>query len=171
MSRFWDCGSYDGDGMPPELWQAVVRRAMNSPRGQKVLRELEAALLALPEKRLAEGILYQEGQCCALGALALHRVRQGGLQLFGPRAYRGKGWKQEDKERREFIATEDELDEAAGHFANDWESAEFGERMGIAESLAWKIAYWNDEDCEELTGEERYEKMLEIVRSKIKAEV
>lgn len=167
MSRFWDC-EYDGEGMPPELWQAVVKRAMNSPRGQKVLRELEEALLALPEKRLAEGVLYSEGQCCALGALALHRVRQGGLQLLGPRAYRGKGWKQEDKERRAFVATEEELESAVGHFSDSWETSEFGERMGLAESLAWKIAYWNDETCERLNEEERYEKMLQIVRSKIK---
>jgi hypothetical protein len=57
-----------------ELWQANCRRSIKGKDGQKVLRELEQALLALPEKRLiADELQNAEGEVCAIGALAKYR--------------------------------------------------------------------------------------------------
>lgn len=56
-----------------ELWQANCRRSLKGKVGQAALRRLEAALLALPDKRLIAGDLVDdEGGVCAIGALALH---------------------------------------------------------------------------------------------------
>jgi hypothetical protein len=57
-----------------DLWQANCLRCIKGKKGQAALRELEQALLALPEKRL---IAYEledaEGEVCAIGALAKYR--------------------------------------------------------------------------------------------------
>lgn len=74
MSRYSD--EYDGDEPYPnsgELWWANVRRALRGRRGQRDLRELERALLALPQKRLVEGYLAKGGDVCAVGALVVQR--------------------------------------------------------------------------------------------------
>lgn len=52
-----------------ELWQANCERSLRGKQGQEELRELHAALLALPEKRLIVGSLVDdEGGVCAIGA-------------------------------------------------------------------------------------------------------
>lgn len=56
------------------LWQANCNRSIKGKQGQAALRELEAALLALPEKRLISGELQDaDGEVCAIGAVAKHR--------------------------------------------------------------------------------------------------
>ena len=56
------------------LWQANCRRSIQGKAGQAALRELEQALLALPEKALISGELFNaEGDVCAIGALARFR--------------------------------------------------------------------------------------------------
>lgn len=56
-----------------ELWQANCRRSLKGKSGQAALRRLEAALLALPEKRLIVGELVDDtGAVCAIGAVAKH---------------------------------------------------------------------------------------------------
>jgi hypothetical protein len=55
------------------LWQANVRRCLNGRAGKEGLRELEAALLALPSKRLISQKLIEQGEVCAIGAIALHK--------------------------------------------------------------------------------------------------
>ena len=51
-------------------WRGAVKSAIRGARGQVVLRELIAALDALPEKRLAaDSLVNEEGQFCTLGAL------------------------------------------------------------------------------------------------------
>lgn len=56
------------------LWQGNCQRSIDGKNGQAALRELEAALLALPEKRLIHGELQDsEGGVCAIGALAKYR--------------------------------------------------------------------------------------------------
>ncbi len=51
------------------LWQANCKRSLRGKRGQAALRELEAALIALPEKRLISGVIEDDGQVCAVGAV------------------------------------------------------------------------------------------------------
>lgn len=56
------------------LWDANCRRSMRGQLGQQELRELEAALVALPEKRLIHGLLTDdEGGVCAIGCYAKHK--------------------------------------------------------------------------------------------------
>jgi hypothetical protein len=55
-------------------WRGRVTSAFRGKRGQDFLRELLAALDALPSKRLiADEIVTADGECCAIGALALQR--------------------------------------------------------------------------------------------------
>jgi hypothetical protein len=56
------------------LWQANCLRSIRGKAGQASLRELEQALLALPEKRLiADELENADGEVCAIGALAKYR--------------------------------------------------------------------------------------------------
>lgn len=57
------------------LFNANCRRSLRGKAGQEALRELEAALLALPEKRLIHGRLRDDktGEVCAVGAYARHK--------------------------------------------------------------------------------------------------
>jgi hypothetical protein len=56
------------------LWQANCMRSIKGKAGQAALRELEQALLALPEKRLiADELEDADGEVCAIGALAKYR--------------------------------------------------------------------------------------------------
>lgn len=72
MSRF---GEGDGEEFAGqyELWRANAERAIKGRRGQQTLRDLEAALVALPSKRLIAGHLAFRGEVCAIGALVAHR--------------------------------------------------------------------------------------------------
>lgn len=56
------------------LWNANCRRSLKGKAGQRALREFEAALLALPEKRLIHGSLTDdEGGVCAIACYAQHK--------------------------------------------------------------------------------------------------
>lgn len=58
------------------LWRGNCQRSLKGRKGQVALRELEAALLALPEKRLiAQELVDDEGSVCAIGAVARQRGR------------------------------------------------------------------------------------------------
>jgi hypothetical protein len=62
-----------GDAYVDE-WRRKVVAAMHSPEGQAFLRELAAALDALPDKWLIEKRLVdEEGDCCAIGAVCRAR--------------------------------------------------------------------------------------------------
>jgi hypothetical protein len=55
------------------LWQGNCDRSLHGKNGQESLRQLEAALLALPSKRLIEGELDNGEDVCAIGALVRHK--------------------------------------------------------------------------------------------------
>lgn len=55
------------------LYQTSVGNAIRGKRGQKFLRDLIAALDALPEKRLITDSLIKDGAVCAIGAVGLAR--------------------------------------------------------------------------------------------------
>jgi hypothetical protein len=70
MSR----SGYSEDCENLELYRATVERALKGRRGQAFLRELAAALDAMPEKVLiAEELIDAQGQCCAIGAVCKAR--------------------------------------------------------------------------------------------------
>lgn len=138
----------DRDGYSEDLdqwamirWRGAVNAAINGKRGQALLKEMEAALLALPKKELCCGFVDPEkGQVCALGAVALKRKLDKGL---------------------EFTAA---IDEMAKEFPEGTMANEVNEEFGIAEAMAQEITYINDES----RRDDRYKEVLEWVRSKIK---
>lgn len=147
-----------------ELWQANCRRSLKGKAGQAALRELEAALLALPDKRLiANKMIDREGDVCAIGALAKHKGRD---LLAEPNVY-------ED-----------------GEFDGDGEMEEIGMELGMPRLVAWKVVAKNDIEIDgyyetlpgparwygdrpqvyvPVTPEARYEKMLAWVRQQLAA--
>lgn len=72
MSR---SGYSDGDGcMPLGLYRNAVDRAIGGKRGQAFLREMAAALDAMPVKELiANEIVRDDAHVCAIGSVALAR--------------------------------------------------------------------------------------------------
>lgn len=54
-------------------WRGAVESARRGKRGQQFLREMLAALDAMPEKKLITGELELNGQVCAIGSVGLAR--------------------------------------------------------------------------------------------------
>lgn len=56
------------------LWDGNVKRSLQSKEGQAELLILHEALMALPKKRLIQGLLVdEEGEVCGIGAYARHK--------------------------------------------------------------------------------------------------
>lgn len=76
MSRSGYCEDI-GDVENYGLYRATVARAIRGKRGQAFLREMAAALDAMPEKKLIANALVEDGtngyECCAIGAVCLAR--------------------------------------------------------------------------------------------------
>jgi hypothetical protein len=74
MSRSGYCEDYgDDDQLAMGRYRASVSRALNGRRGQAFLREMVAALDAMPAHELAAEVLVKDGAACAIGAVALAR--------------------------------------------------------------------------------------------------
>lgn len=66
--------SDDCDGWALIMWRGAVASATKGARGQAMLRELLAALDAMPVKELiGDSFVQADGQFCALGALGAAR--------------------------------------------------------------------------------------------------
>jgi hypothetical protein len=154
MSRIGDCDDYYEEYPNQQyLQQQAAVNAIRGKRGQKLLRELEQALLALPEKRLIAGSFCDGKEVCAGGALALYRE-----VLKGRR-------------REEVLA---ELASRRPSYEDGYEGILFvRDQIGCVESLAAAIVWENDgygdylrADCR--TPEGRYNHVLEWVRRHLK---
>jgi hypothetical protein len=144
MTRFSD--DYDWDFGRYMLWEQAVTNAMSGRRGQAALRDLEEALVALPEKRLVD-TLCKDGEVCAISALVVHKRVQAG------------------EDRATVIAELERMVDPEGDPDAADITACLGARHGnMAYSMAWTIAQWNDEDCFAYTPEQRYEWVLKWVR-------
>jgi len=128
-----------------ELYRANTERAINGKRGQSFLCELRDALLALPQKRLIGGSFSEEGEVCALGALALQRRLKEGKTL------------------------DEALDEVAREF-NEQEDGYVADRLGASFNIVWEIMYLNDGEYRfgYRNPEERYMAMLGWVENALK---
>jgi hypothetical protein len=74
MSRAGYDDSGDMDQWSLIMWRGAVTSALRGKRGQDFLREMLAAMDALPEKKLIKGDLVDKDGCaCALGTVALAR--------------------------------------------------------------------------------------------------
>lgn len=146
MSRF-ECLDYDDEGVPWQFWEVIVSRALGSERGQEALADMEEALLALPERKLIEGHLAKDDGVCGIGALVAHkRAKDRGIAIH------------------EAIAelAEEAADEEFSYDPN--RTADAGVQVGLRSSVAWHLAYLNDEQFRDLSPDDRYEKMLAWVR-------
>lgn len=64
----------DCDGWGLIRWRGQVASAIRGKRGQQLLKDLLAALDAMPEKQLIAGeLVTANGEFCALGAVANYR--------------------------------------------------------------------------------------------------
>jgi hypothetical protein len=61
--------SDDCDGWALICWRGAVASALRGKRGQQALRELAAAMDAMPVKRLIAHELVRDGEYCTLGVL------------------------------------------------------------------------------------------------------
>lgn len=156
MSRIDD---YEPDCIEDELrawaFSGNIRRAVAGKKGRKFLAELEAALVAMPEKRLAEGAmastLHEPGSVCALGAVAVARAVAAG------------------KSRRAAIG---ELVEKFSPFEQGWVlTQQASEHLNICHPLAYAVVERNDESpySRKETPEERYDRVLAWVRESLAA--
>ena len=167
MSRYGDDYG-DGERFPNEyaLWEANAERALKGKRGRQALADLREALAALPEPKLIEGALCtvnpaarlehlregwirhdletrieeQGAGVCAIGALLWHRKVKAGMdpaEAFGSLPT--------------LPDSDFDLDDTARLAVRD---------AGLAYSLAWNLAYRNDETFEGLTPEERHTAFL-----------
>lgn len=139
------------------LWDANCRRSIRGKDGQRELRELEAALLALPEKRLIHGALTDDdGGVCAIACYAKHKGVD--ITAFDP----------EDES--------DEVGVAAGMpRLIAWKVVALND---IMLDTVWEVAHGPLNRYEahykgglalirDMTPEERYEKVLEWVRAQL----
>lgn len=84
MSRSGYHDDYDEDGT---LWlyRQAVANAVNGKRGQQLMRDLVAALDAMPVKRLISGQLEEGGEVCALGSIG--KLRNLSMEAIDPLEY------------------------------------------------------------------------------------
>lgn len=175
MSRF---DSDNEEGMPWKLWEAVVSRALGGRKGQEALAAMESALVALPEQKLIEGHLASDGAVCAIGALvAAHKAKEEDVDIAiiieamsaGVACYcghkrdvhisgvcQGKGWKDAPCYCDGTYEPEESED--------SYETVSAGRGVGLSNTVAWHLAYLNDEAFGGATPEQRYSKMLAWVR-------
>ena len=126
------------------LYRGRVRRSIAGKRGQKMLRELAAALDAMPVKALVPGSFQRcdDGKVCTLGCL----LRARGVDTS-------------------------ELEAAIGDdpdYAEDV-SQEAADAVGVARPMAAEIMYLNDEHpLWNETDAERWTRMRRWVQSEIR---
>ncbi len=74
MSRHGYVDDGDDDNLAMGRWRAQVASSIRGKRGQAFLRDMAAALDAMLVKELiAEELVTEEGDCCAIGAVCLAR--------------------------------------------------------------------------------------------------
>lgn len=180
MSRF--SSDYDDEYFPNQaaLWQANARRALKGKKGRKALAELRDALRALPEKRLIAGAL------CTVGGLerpdiaeklaeeerrheenpqwgnwyrdeATSKVKEEGEGVCAIGAYL---WHREVKAGTDPEEAFAKLPTLLDIDGGDYETARAGHEAGLTFTLAWQLAWRNDEEYDGLSPEERYESFM-----------
>ena len=150
MSRFSEYDDWDNETiLATGRWKARMNAVLRGKPAQPFFRELEQALLAMPERRLIEGALVEEGQVCALGQLLAHRQVQAGVS------------------REQALATlEKEFPWGDDPHSNaDAAARETGMTVSLAELIQWM----NDEEVGSgVTPERRWQAMLDWTRAQIR---
>jgi len=168
-------GEYEGDGEQFQnewaFWEHRVRRVLSGKPGRKALAELREALLALPEKRLISNALSTAGKAklpvenrweaedrqallaqgegvCAVGAFVWHKRVKAGADP---------------------VQAMQDLPLNPDYNGNPDQTISLGQRAGLSNTLAWVLMNRNDDTCESLTPEERYESFLEWIDKQLAA--
>lgn len=178
MSRFDADFEPAGYNNEYELWEANLVKALAGKKGKKALAELREALLHLPEKKLISG---------AFNTVGLKAEVEGQPENIAPpdSGYEWTNWRKVDS--LEMVKTEGEGVCAVGAFAwwkrvqkgatpdeafrslprlldfeegGPWETAQQGKAAGMTYTLAYHIAYLNDEEWSVLNPEQRWEACL-----------
>lgn len=152
-----------------------VRRAVAGKKGRAFFVELEAALVAMPDKRLAKGALTRaprtiwvegfevlrfmpeellgQAECCALGAVALKRDLDQGIP------------KLESLRRHDDTDGEDDPEMMSASFSKIEDAAA---DLKICTPLAYAVIEQNDfYSPDKETPEQRYVRILAWVRKKL----
>ena len=126
------------------LWQANCRRSRQGKKGQAALRELEAALMNMPVKRIQKDVFVEpSGETCAIGALMLDRKVSAGMT------------------RVQAVAECSALEPL--------DTEEHGISIGLPRLVAWSVAVENDEFYRTESPEERYLRILAWVRKQLQS--
>lgn len=168
MSRFED----DGDGPEYnnayELWQRNLRVALAGRRGQRALQDLRDALLALPDHRLIARALCTVGEGRRPDDTRSHWAAGDFDELLaeqgsGVCAVGAYAWHQKVKSGRDPAAAFADLPTLTDYDHGSWETAEAGERAGLARTLASHLAYLNDETWGDRTPEQRWQACIDWI--------
>lgn len=181
MSRFPE---YEGDDEYAHLawarYENNLRRAIAGKKGQRVLRDLRAALLALPERRLIEGDLATPaGEVCLIGALVAYKkaeangvpvdVAARALADVDPEPWDGY---ERDAETGRYTKTVvlpwDSRTYKVSHGGEGTEhTIDAAVSVGVVKTLAWEMGSNNDDLWGRLTPEKRWEHALAWVEKRI----
>lgn len=170
MSRAGYCDDLD-DPLEHGRWRAQVRSATRGKRGQKLLRDLLAALDAMPEKRLVGDVLE-------VSAEADEKHAQSWVKMFGDIAsadrYRKHHVKpRSDQYREGDVCALGALGRVRGLDMSELDPDEpegVASAFDIASQLAREIVYINDECGYRETPEQKWTRMRAWVASQIIAE-
>lgn len=133
-------------------WRAQVKSAIRGKRGQAFLRELAAAMDAMPEKVLiADELINDEGDCCAIGVLCKSRgIDVSQVDSDNP------------KQVGDAVGIAHQL-AAEIEYENDEFSGEF-RKVSVSKGESWQGFRW---DRIEESPEQRWLRMRKWVESKI----
>lgn len=171
MSRYYDC-DYEDEDFPNQwaFYQKNAQAALKGKRGRKVLAELREALQALPEQRLISSAL------CTVdherrGRAYVHRLDNGAVVDWGRRELdelvteEGEGvcavgallWWRKVKAGVESVAAFEQLPTLMADDGGIEATAQrAADEAHVVYSLAWQLAYKNDETFEDMTPEQRH---------------
>jgi hypothetical protein len=147
MSRINYCEDEDFNNQSL-LWEANQERAIRGRKGQAALRELEQALLALPEKKLiVDELENAQGEVCAIGALAKFKGRENPRVNWGDTPV--------DEPLADGVILPDEVQEV---------TLDLAESLGVPRLVALAVIYENDERAYALDPTLRYGRLLRWTR-------
>lgn len=161
--------SDDGENWDYIRWQGAKKQAFNSRYGKERLREVEAALLALPTKTLVWGHLVtpyepatgwaplfewgstnypsgiEPGECCLVGAYCAYKLGDGDMAVGMKKLLdrRLPDWE----------------------YSEGSETADEGVNQGMRYTMAWELGFLNDDTLRSCTPAERYDRALARVRT------
>jgi hypothetical protein len=188
MSRFveYDDDGEENWALDRGRWERNSRAALKGRRGRQALRELREALTALPEHRLIEGAVCTVDAARRRAVLAEAARRQ--WETLDLRWRPAQPWTDEADELDRLVGRDGEgvcavgallwyravkagmdpaeafagLPDVAGDGSDGLdETAELArQRAGLTYTLAWNLAFRNDETCRRMTPEERHAAFL-----------